>query len=218
MCYLGVFADEVLEKFFGKTRMRVGGNFYIDVVDVIASAKNTILHALLKYDIFPVENNYSVCKIWEESPCEDDVKFLNDFQLDESQSLLLSDNALKHKLVFIGGHSVHKFEDPGADCEEEISTEFLGVLNRRGLSMPTFSTVHFVHSAFNLFEKMSSERRRCRTYMRKMFSLINAPFASNTDACRTLSNILLKAYVLNNSDRERELGCLRRKEKLSMTI
>ena len=37
----GVFADEVLEKFFGKTRMNIGGNFYIDVVDIIASAKNT---------------------------------------------------------------------------------------------------------------------------------------------------------------------------------
>ena len=134
----GVFADEVLEKFFDKTRMRVGGNFYIDVVDVIASAKNTNLHALLKYDIFPVENNYSVCKICGESPCEDDVEFLNDFQLDETQSLLLSDNALKHKLVFIGGHLVHKYGDPDADCEEEISTEILDVLNRGRLSMPTF--------------------------------------------------------------------------------
>ena len=74
--------------------------------------------------------------------------------------------------------------------------------------MPTFSTVHFVHSTFNLFEKMSSERCRCRTYTRKMFSRINAPFASNTDASHTLSNILLKVYVLNNSDREKELGCL----------
>ena len=59
----GVFADEVLEKFFGKTTMRVGGTFYIDVVDVIAFAKNTNLHALLKYDILPVENNYSVCSM-----------------------------------------------------------------------------------------------------------------------------------------------------------
>ena len=41
------------------------------------------------------------------------------------QSLLLSDNALKHKLVFIGGHLVHKFGDPDADYEEVISTEFL---------------------------------------------------------------------------------------------
>ena len=131
-----VFADEVIEKFFGKTRMRVGGNVYIDIVGVIASAKNTNLHALLKYDILPVENNYSACKICEESPCEDDVEFLNDFQLDEIQSLLFSDNALKQKLVFIGGHLVHKFGDPDAVCEEEISTEFLDVLN----SMPTFST------------------------------------------------------------------------------
>ena len=54
-----------------------------------------------------MENNY-------------DVEILNDFQLDETQSSLLSDNALKHKLVFIGGHLVHKFGDPDANCEEEI--------------------------------------------------------------------------------------------------
>ena len=41
-----IFADEVLEKFFGKTRQRNGGNFYIDVVDVLASAKVTNLHIL----------------------------------------------------------------------------------------------------------------------------------------------------------------------------
>ena len=72
-----------------------------------------------------MENNYSVWKICEESPCEGDVEFLKDFQLDETQS----DNALKHKLVFIGGHLVHKCGDPDANCEEEISTEFLDVLN-----------------------------------------------------------------------------------------
>ena len=49
--------------------MRVGGNYYIDVVDVIASVKNTNLYALSKYDILPMENHYSVCKICEESPC-----------------------------------------------------------------------------------------------------------------------------------------------------
>ena len=101
------------EKVFGKTRMPVRGNFYIDVADVTVSAKNTNLHALLKYDILPMENNYSVCKICKETSCEDDVEFLNDFQLNETQLLLLSDNALKHKLVFI----VHKFGDPDTDCE-----------------------------------------------------------------------------------------------------
>ena len=96
---------------------------------------------------------------------------------------MLSGNALKHKLVFIGGHLAHKVGDPDTDCKEEISTEFLDVLNRGGVSMPTFSTVHFVHSAFNLFEKMSSEQHRCHTYTRKMFSLFNAHFAWKTYLC-----------------------------------
>ena len=34
-------------------------------------------------------------------------------------------------------------------------------------------------------------------------------------ACVTLSNILLKSFVLDNSDEERQLGYLRRKEELS---
>ena len=38
-----VFADENLETFFGQTRQRNDGNFYIDVVGVLASAKVTNL-------------------------------------------------------------------------------------------------------------------------------------------------------------------------------
>ena len=33
--------------------------------------------------------------------------------------------------------------------------------------------------------------------------------------CIALANILLKAFVINNSDKEKALGCLRHKEKLS---
>ena len=39
--------------------------------------------------------------------------------------------------------------------------------------------------------------------------------AGNMSACISLANILLKAFVINNSDKEKALGCLRRKEKLS---
>ena len=34
-------------------------------------------------------------------------------------------------------------------------------------------------------------------------------------ACFSMSNIIFKAFVLNHSDKEKQLGCLRRKEKLS---
>ena len=46
-----VFADEVLEKFFGQRRQRSGGNFYIDIGDVMASAKAFNLHNLLRNKI-----------------------------------------------------------------------------------------------------------------------------------------------------------------------
>ena len=36
---LAIFANEPLEKFFGQARQRRGGNFYIDVVDIMAAAK-----------------------------------------------------------------------------------------------------------------------------------------------------------------------------------
>ena len=38
---------------------------------------------------------------------------------------------------------------------------------------------------------------------------------SNKTACVTLANILLKAFVLDKSDKEKQLGCLRRREKPS---
>ena len=46
----GIFSDDALEKFFGQSRQRSGGNFYIDVVDINAAAK---IGNLIKYDIFP---------------------------------------------------------------------------------------------------------------------------------------------------------------------
>ena len=74
----GVFADEVLEKVFGNTRMRNAGNFYIDVIDFIASAKVVNLHALLKYDLLPSDNDAKGCFYCKEPLYEDDVEALSD--------------------------------------------------------------------------------------------------------------------------------------------
>ena len=181
-----IFADKVLEKFFGKTRQRNGGNFYIDVVDVLSAAKVTNLHTLLNYGIMPEKNVKSTgCKACEESINDDDVELIHDVTLNETQSLLSSDETLKHKVVYIAGHLVHKFGELEVDTEDEISSEFLDVLNRGGLNMPALSTVHFVYSGTSLIEKLPLERRRCRTYLVKL------------------------------CDHAREVGCLRRKEKLS---
>ena len=132
--------------------------------------------------------------------------------------MLSSDDSFKHKIVYIAGHLVHKFGKllPQSD-EEEISTESLDELNRGGLSVPTLSTVFFVHVAHQTHGALPPGKARCRNYLKRLYSNIDAPIANIADACLTLSNIILKAFVLNDSDRERELGCLRRKEKLSKT-
>ena len=74
--------------------------------------------------------------------------FLNDFEPNDTQTLLLSDDSLKHKIVDV--------------LDEKTSSDFLDELNRGGLTLPSFSTVYFVHSAFRLFEKLSSDRCRWR--------------------------------------------------------
>ena len=121
-----VFADENLEKFFGQTRQRNGGNFYIDVVDVLAAAKVTNLHSLVKYGILPVDEPAPACEICDEPPNDDDVELIQDFALTETQSILSSADAFKHKIVYIAGHLVHKFDEfVEADEEDEISSKFL---------------------------------------------------------------------------------------------
>jgi hypothetical protein len=49
-----VFSQDPLMKFFGQARQRFGGNFYIDIEDVIATAKVQRLHQSLKLDIIPM--------------------------------------------------------------------------------------------------------------------------------------------------------------------
>ena len=96
-----------------------------------------------------------------------------------------------------------------------ISSEFLEELNRGGLCVPTLEIVFFVHSAFHVFDNLCESRKYCGNYMLKLLEMVNSSLARNKSACKSLKNILFKAYVLNHSDRENELGCLRRREKLS---
>ena len=67
----------------------------------------------------------------------------------------------------------------------------------------------------NIHDKIDASRQKCTRYIRKLLSMIDSPMAKNENACKTLTNILFKAFCLNLSDTEKEKGCLRRKEKLS---
>ena len=48
-----VFSQDPPERFFGQARQRHGGNFYIDVGDVISACKAHRLHQMLKFNIIP---------------------------------------------------------------------------------------------------------------------------------------------------------------------
>ena len=125
----------------------------------------------------------------------------------------------KHKVIFIAGYLERKFRTNISTAEAEddddnlTDSEFLTNLNRGGLTVPLISTVHFVHSAYKLF--VNCNLHCCRAHLSQALSRIDSAMSIIQGACVTLSNILLKSFVLDNSDKERQLGCLRRKEKLS---
>lgn len=47
-------ATDSLKKFFGQTRQRMAGSFYIDLVDGMAATKMQVLHQLLKLNIVEI--------------------------------------------------------------------------------------------------------------------------------------------------------------------
>ena len=61
---------------------------------------------------------------------------------------------------------------------------------------------------------MSRDLHCCRAHLSEALARIDCPMAIIQGACVILANILLKGYVLDNSDKERQLGYLKRKEKL----
>ena len=83
--------------------------------------------------------------------------------------------------------------------------------------MPTLGTVHFVYCGMKMHELIQEPRRNCGKYFSRLLSLIDCPMAKNAKAYVTLRNTLFKGFVLNNSDQEREIGCLRRREKLGVS-
>ena len=127
----------------------------------------------------------------------------------------MSSNILKQKVVYLGGFLSHKFKDP-SENEENISAEFISVLNHGGLHVPILSTVYFVHCAINVHNELGKSRQNCCKYFRRLLSFIDAPMAQNRKACQSLTNILFKAFTLDVCDTEKQIGCLRRKQKLAV--
>ena len=210
-----IFSQDPLEKFFGQARQRCGGNFYIDILDVLAVMRMQILHQLLKLDLMPDPCATLKCPSCTESVHPDDINVLHTLSLVNTQELLQSDGELKHKAIYIAGYVTKQTSFQTDDPEQSVSSDFLNELDRGGLTLPSIATVFFVQCGIHAQNTIDSPRLRCRNYFVKLLGLIDAPIAEHVVACRTLTNILMKAFVTANSDREKSQGCLRRKEKLA---
>ena len=212
-----VNSQSVLEKFFGKARMRNSGNFYIDEIDIRAAAKVQCLHQLLKYDIIPKGEEGTSCHLCSSNIHSIDLENL--CTLTNTQSLPESTDTMKQKVIYIAGFLSHKHyhqkkDADDADDDHPVNSSFLEELNRGRLRVPSFNMVHLVYSAFKLYENLDSSRRSCTKYFRSLLSYVDSPFSSDSAICKRLSNVIFKAEVLHLSDKENELGCLRRREKL----
>ena len=202
-----VNSQDPAEKFFGQARQRCGGNFYIDIVDVMVVAKMQVLHQLLKLQ--PDKSHSYKCPSCTQEVNPDDIDVVRDLSITETQSLLKTSDQLKQKVIHISGYISKKHHSPSNEAEECISSEFLDELNRGGLTIPTISTSFFVHTGIRIQNLISTPETQCRSYLMELLPFIGA--------CQSLANIFLKSFVIAKSDKEQSIDCLRRKEKLSST-
>ena len=197
-----MFADEALEKFFGQARQRNGANFYIDIVDIKTAAETKNLRALLKYESMPHKSN--------NVPCTSNIR-IDDYHFDitiaDTEDLVQSNDSIKHKIIFLSGYLEHKFRGKSVETEDiddhHINLDFVTNLNRGRLTVPLLSAVHFAHSAYKLFDKCNLHC--CRAHSAKLYIVLIVQWLQ-------FKEHFFKAFVLENSDKERQLGCLREKK------
>ena len=211
-----VNSQSPLEKFFGQARQRKGGNFYIDYTDVLAAAKVQRLHQLLKHGIIPEGEGAAPCRLCNIDPYPEDLEYLSEITIVDTQSLLETTSVYMEKLIYISGFLSHKhFEENTDSNSDDDPSEYIEHLSRGGLRVPRLNLVFFVHTAMGLYEKLTQSRQSCTKYFHSLLSFVDTPYSNNVNICKRLTNIIFKAEVMHKSDRENELGCLRRREKLS---
>jgi hypothetical protein len=138
-----VFSQDPLEKIFGQARQRCGGNFYIDVSDVICAAKVQRLHQLLKHDVVDrAEKRPSFCDYCDLTVDVRDLELVPNITINHTQILLESDGTLKHTVVHVAGYLMRRSRTKHvdeADDEPCVTSDFIKELDRGGMTIPTLS-------------------------------------------------------------------------------
>ena len=100
--------------------------------------------------------NCSLCDI-EVNICDEEL--IDEVTIEDTESLLYSQDTMKQKIVYVCGYLAHKFKQSDTDMSEKISCEFLDSLNRGKLHVPTLNTVFFVHCGYTLYEKLDDAKK-----------------------------------------------------------
>ena len=154
------WSENPIENFFGQARQRMGGNFSIDICDVMAAGKVLNLHQLIKYDIVPDGNQATDCEYCNMIPISVDLELVSNLAITDTQTLLESTDILKEKVVFITGYLSRKhFQEGEIEDEELVTSDFLKELSRGGLRVPTSNMVLLVHSAMSMYETLKEPYR-----------------------------------------------------------
>ena len=107
----------------------------------------------------------------------------------DPEKLIASSDTIKHKIGSLAGYLEHKFQSSLSAAEfadeynGEFDSAFLENLHLSGLTMPKLSTVHFVHLAYQMFEKWNIYC--CRTHVSQITN-INNPIARVQPPCITI--------------------------------
>ena len=149
---------------------RVG--IYTDYTDVLSAAK---VHQLLKFDIIPKGDGSASCHLCSIEPHSEDLEILSDISIYCTQTLLDTKNIFTEKIIYIADFLSHKHFEENTDFDDsdnEVPSDFIEKLSRGGLRVPTLNLVFLVHSAIELYDKMSESRKSCTKYFRSLLSFI----------------------------------------------
>ena len=134
-----------------------------------------VLHQLLKHDLLPDKSHSYKCPSCTQEVNPDGIDVVRDLTITETQSLLQTPDQLKHKVIYISGYISKKHHSPSNEAEECISSAFVDELNRGGLTIRTLSTAYFVHTGIRIQNLISTPETRCRSYLMKFLTFIDAP-------------------------------------------